>query len=393
MIQQLKKKMMPSKLIPALIVLAAALALTVYVAPSILLLIQGPQDLYSLSVNDLEGAYVEADVDMLIDWYAETVQSKKGSPDKTTHREYLMPVQDGIIGLEVPAIKMSDAKAVMNATNKWLSDESYQWDGSVVSVTGTVQRMDEETQGYYYELLEAYGMTEADKATCPPLVLRYGSVGALEPGMHNLLFIVDGALLLIGIVMLVQALTGSALKQVKAYCAAQPDPEGVQAQLETFYNETPEENGLRMDRRWLLYAKGGEAWLLAANDVAWVFGTTTTHRTNGIPTGKTYSVTVCSISEKKSKRRHSISVKSEAAGQELMQQMYRLMPDAVYGYDSDWNRAYEADPVAFRRERLEARRAAAAAAAAAAAESPAAEPEAPAPVYARSGDAGNGSRD
>lgn len=391
MIQQLKKKMMPSKLIPALIVLAAALALTVYVAPSILLLIRGPVDLYSLHIDEMEGAYVEADVDMLIDWYAETVQSKSGSPDKTTHREYLMPVLDGIIGLEVPAVKMSDAKAVMNATNRWLEDENTPWDGSVVSVVGTIQRMDEETQGYYYDILEAYGMTEADKATCPPLVLRYGSVGALEPGMHNLLFIIDGVLLLIGIVMLVQALTGSSLKQVKAYCAALPDPEGAQAQLETFYNETPEENGLRLDRRWILYAKGGSAWLLAADDVTWVFGTTTTHRTNGIPTGKSYSVTVCSASEKKSKRRHSIPVGSEDAGHELMLRMSRYYPDAIYGYDAAWNRAFDADPAAFRRERLEARRAAAMAAAAA--ESGAAEPAAPTPIYASNGNGGNGNGD
>lgn len=389
MLQQLKKKIMPSKLIPALVLLVGVLALTVYLLPSIRLLLQGPQPLYDLSVSELEGAYVEADVDMLIDWYAETVQSKSGSPDKTTHREYLMPVLDGIIGLEVPAVKMSDAEAVMEATNEWMGNEFYEWDGSLVSVVGTVQRMDEETEGYYYEILEAYGMTDEDRDYCPPLVLRYGSVGRLDPGMHNVLLIVDGVLLLLALVFLIQALTGSSLKQVRAYCAALPDPEGAMAQLDGFYEDTPEQNGLRMDRHWLLYHRGGDLWLLAADDVAWVYLTTTTHRTNGIPTGKTHAVTVCSVSERKNKRRHSIVVKSEADGHALIEEMIRCIPNAVYGYNAAWLKPYETDPAAFRRDQLAQRRAAAAAAAAAAAQNaPAASPEEePAkPVYAQQGD-------
>ena len=43
-------------------------------------------------VLSLQGQYLEADIDTLIDYYAETVRSESGKRDEVSAREYIMPI-------------------------------------------------------------------------------------------------------------------------------------------------------------------------------------------------------------------------------------------------------------------------------------------------------------
>lgn len=357
MLEELKKKALKSRLVIIVILLAGGLGLLAYGFTALVALIRGPVQLYDLTADELEGAYVEADVDMLLDVYAETVERKSGSPDRVSWREYVMPVQDAIIGLELPSSMLADADAVMDDTYDWLMDET----GTVylgartVSVRGTIQKMDEETQAMFAEYTEGWEMEEY----CLPLVLTQNTLGDLEPNMHWL--VLGGALLMLvlGIWLLVSTLTGGAQQGIKRYVAACPDGNDLWGELDEFYRGTPTEHGLKCDRRWLLYDHGTSCFLLAADDIVWVYFTVTTHRRGLIVTGKTYTVTVCGGREKKGAARHTIDVASEQKARELMDYLHGWYPDAVYGYSDAFEAAYRKDPAAFRRDFLEARRRAA----------------------------------
>ena len=144
-------------------------------------MIAGPTHFTPLDDHDvlsLQGQYLEADIDTLIDYYAETVRSESGKRDEVSAREYIMPINTPdttvYIGVEVPKPKISDAEAVVADTERLIDDEdgSYEWDGSYVSVRGTLQPMDDETR----QLWEDYFIDAG---------FSYDDIGLFQPEYIN----------------------------------------------------------------------------------------------------------------------------------------------------------------------------------------------------------------
>lgn len=155
MLQSLKQKTLVGKLWAIIVLAVAAIFIGVVFGPGIAKMIAGPTHFTPLDDHDvlsLQGQYLEADIDTLIDYYAETVRSESGKRDEVSAREYIMPINTPdatvYIGVEVPKPKISDAEAVVADTERLIDDEdgSYEWDGSYVSVRGTLQPMDDETR-------------------------------------------------------------------------------------------------------------------------------------------------------------------------------------------------------------------------------------------------------
>ncbi len=368
MLQSLKQKSLKSR-IPILLILGvAAIALIVVVAPFLLGLITGPKafDPYEVDdVTNLKGMYVEADLDTLVDYYAETVESQEYHKDKTVAREYILPIytEDEVyyVGVEVKADKIDDAEAVLNDTIRMLDDEdgSYEWDGSLLSVRGTFCEMDSETKGLYQDYLDYLELDAEDEARFLPLVLKDKNIGGLYASAMVPLGIALVVVLICFVYILVRALTGGYQKQIKAYISKSMDPEGTEHALDLFYEDTPvEDKHLRMDRSWLLYDDNTQPFLLAGRDIAWAYQNLTRQKMYGIITvSKSYSVHICSVSEDRRDREHVIPVRNEAAAQELLGKLNRLYPDAAYGYTPEIAREYNEDPAAFQRKVQAARRA------------------------------------
>lgn len=345
MLESLKRKVMPTHLLGAALFLAATAVAGFFAVPNLLMLAQGPADLYELTETDFssvvngEKIYVTADIDTIYDYYAQTMRTRNGSSTGTvTSKEYLVPTNTCFIGVEVPAIMISDADAAMADTEKWLmdTDGSYEWDGSYISVRGTLRLMDEETTEMYYDLLrDYYDMTDDEMGDFLPIVLVHGDIGSMNQGALIMVSLGMLVLLGLGIWELIGAFTGRSLKQIRRYCAAQLDSEGAQHSLDQLYEQTPETNGYHLDRNWLLCSKSSGLWALMTSDIVWIYQSTTTHRTNGIRTGTSYAVTVCSKSEPKKTRRHTLPVKNEAMALEVIADLHQYIPDAVYGYSPE----------------------------------------------------------
>lgn len=363
MLQSLKSR------IPILLILGvAAIALIVVVAPFLLGLITGPKafDPYEVDdVTNLKGMYVEADLDTLVDYYAETVESQEYHKDKTVAREYILPIytEDEVyyVGVEVKVDKIDDAEAVLDDTIRMLDDEdgSYEWDGSLLSVRGTFCEMDSETKGLYQDYLDYLELDAEDEACFLPLVLKDKNIGGLYASAMVPRGIALVVVLICFVYILVRALTGGYQKQIKAYISKSMDPEGTEHALDLFYEDTPvEDKHLRMDRSWLLYDDNTQPFLLAGRDIAWAYQNLTRQKMYGIITvSKSYSVHICSVSEDRRDREHVIPVRNEAAAQELLGKLNRLYPDAAYGYTPEIAREYNEDPAAFQRKVQAARRA------------------------------------
>lgn len=370
MLQSLKRRSLRVTA-PFLVVLGAVLAAALYwLAPAAAGLVSGgtyidpmePQD-----VSALKGQYVEMDVLNLLDYYAQTTD---GSSTPRS-REYLMPVATDsgyvYIGVEIPRDKLTAANAVMKDTQRMLNDTNggYEWDGSYVTVRGTIRAMDEETAGLYREYLLSGSSISAmeigqDSGTFRTLVLVDGAVGAFSSVSNAailLLFWLVG--LVCWCVVLSHSVRGRYLDQCKRYLAAQPDPDAAEQQLDLLYEDPEVIRELRLNRHWLLCTPALSPWVLAADDVVWAHEYVIKHKKGLLTVSKSYMVRVHSASEDPKHRTHDITVKNEAEAQSVLELLHRTFPAAVIGWSEETEKAYSADPAAFHRQAVD--RAAAAA--------------------------------
>lgn len=156
MLESLKKKTLLGNLWCIIVLGIVTATLGVLFGSGIVKMLAGPAYFEPLDDHEdilsLQGQYITMDVDTLIDYYAETVRSESGKRDEVSAREYIMPINTPgatiYIGLEVPASKIDDAEAIVDDTARMLDDEdgSYEWDGSYMTVRGTLKRMDDETK-------------------------------------------------------------------------------------------------------------------------------------------------------------------------------------------------------------------------------------------------------
>lgn len=382
MLQSLKQKTLVGKLWAIIVLAVAAIFIGVVFGPGIAKMIAGPTYFAPLDDHDvlsLQGQYLEADIDTLIDYYAETVVSESGRPDKVSAREYIMPVNTPdatvYIGVEVPKPKISDAEAVVADTERLIDDEdgSYEWDGSYVSVRGTLQPMDDETRQLWEDYFIDAGFSYDDiglfdDCTALPLVLTDGEIDGQDTFVYGFMGVIGVLLVVLAIWFVVHSLTGGFQKQIRNYIKASDDPQATEQALDRFYADTMQDGKVRMSRSWLMYDKGGNSWVLAGDDVVWAYQYTVRHKAYGILTvRKELMVRVFGAKEKRAC--HDIYVRNEDEAQEILRQMQSTYPDAMIGYDAEIEKRYHANPVTFHQEVAAARRQPAAA--------PAAEPTEP----------------
>lgn len=392
MLQSLKQKTLVGKLWAIIVLAVAAIFIGVVFGPGIAKMIAGPTHFTPLDDHDvlsLQGQYLEADIDTLIDYYAETVRSESGKRDEVSAREYIMPINTPdatvYIGVEVPKPKISDAEAVVADTERLIDDEdgSYEWDGSYVSVRGTLQPMDDETRQLWEDYFIDAGFSYDDiglfdDCTALPLVLTDGEIDGQDTFVYGFMGVIGVLLVVLAIWFVVHSLTGGFQKQIRNYIKASDDPQATEQALDRFYEDTMQEGKVRMSRSWLMYDKGGNSWVLAGDDVVWAYQHTVRHKAYGILTVRK-EVMVRVFGAKEKRACHDIYVRNEDEAQEILRQMQSTYPDAMIGYNAEIEKRYRANPVTFHQEVAAARRKPAAAPAAEPTE-PAQEPESK-PLY------------
>ena len=286
MLESLKKKTLLGNLWCIIVLGIVTAALGVVFGSGIVKMLAGPAYFDPLDDHEdilsLQGQYITMDVDTLIDYYAETVRSESGKRDEVSAREYIMPINTPdatiYIGLEVPASKIDDAEAVVDDTARMLDDEdgNYEWDGSYVTVRGTLKRMDDETKQLWEDYFIDAGFSYddiglEDGCTFLPLVLTDDEIDGSDTFVLGFMGIVILLVLALLIWFVVRSLTGGFQKQIRNYIKASDDPQATEQALDRFYEDTMQDGKVRMSRSWLMYDKGGNSWVLAGDDVVWAY--------------------------------------------------------------------------------------------------------------------------
>ncbi len=347
MLAELKRKSIKSHLLLVVLLLAASVGLLFVTNFGAFKAIQGPQPIDSFDVTELEGQYVEAEIYFIYDWYTATeVTDKSTKQSEITKKEYVIPIgENEFMGLGVGKKWLSQADGLMEDSERYLNGLA-QGLGESFMVKGTVVPMDSEGLEYYHYVVGYDDWTPEQQAYFLPLVLRVDYLGRTEQSLTWFLTAAAALCLFLALWMLIGSLTGRYQKGIKAFCAASESPEATMEMLETFYQSTEPLNGIRMGSQFMMFQQSSGDIVVASGDIIWAYTHTVQHRTNGVPTGKTYGVM---LRTRDPKKKYEVTMKNEAAAQQTLEAMHREYPRMVLGYSQELERLYNTDREAFTR--------------------------------------------
>lgn len=293
-----------------------------------------PKTLADLTPETMEGTYVEDDVYWLYTPYLEEYVQESGKPEKLTGVQYVMDFDDVYyMGIFAHQDNLDEAEELMEAVDAFHEGKLDYDDVPILHVKGTIKAMDQEELGYYLDLADGNAELEA---TFLPYYLDMDRINGQPVAAEVVLLVGSLALLAAALFPLVKALSGGYQKKVTAKLAQAGDLETAAERAAQFYDRTEPISGVRMGAEYVYFLSGADSVLLRPWDVAWAYQSTTQHRTNGIPTGKTYAVVLRTMDG----AQYTLPVKKEEDAQRLLEAMQTSLPGVVLGYTEEIEKLY-----------------------------------------------------
>ena len=346
---ELKKKLRARSLKRALLPAIALMICGVIVLAlsEFWLLIQKPVNLYDVPRRELYGKYVTVEVPYIYTSYAYSEEYRNNRATGTiTSCEYIIDAnQYDYCGLYLPKDLVAKGDALEEKSESYLygdiDDEELL--GYSFRVTGIMKAMPSDSLDYYYEAIGFQNMTADQQDLFLPLYLEARSSSALTT---TWLLLVFGLVLLgAGVVILVKAASGGDQKQFmqKAEELSPGNPEYILAHAEQLYDMAPSVGGLRMNASLILIEQGRRHYLYGTKDLVWAYQNTVQHKTNGIPTGRSYHL-ILRMADGSSR---DLAMREEQVKEQL-QKIRALVPGCALGYSQELADLYQKDRPALR---------------------------------------------
>lgn len=341
MIEALKKKSFKSSLIFSIICLVAGAFLTVYYAKDVISTATGYEVFEQLEPDEIKNQLVEIDVTANFGCYMEEYSENTSTHRRTTtYLYYVIWTGDDYatdfryMTIKVPARFESEMEAIAeNTYNELYSDPQH--------FVGKIRKLDSEEYGYFKEYFTEAGWSETDveDMTLPYYIDVMGTyVSTGYSSTYILLFVAGVALVIYAVYRFVRGAKGGYLKKFLKDCETGGYTEAsIESDLSTAISFT--KNGsIKMGRLCLYYQLTSTVpRAIPCNKIMWAYQNTTTHRTNGIKTGVTYSLMIFLEGRKNAV---SVSVPSEAVAQDILKRMYETLPWIVVGYSEELKKLF-----------------------------------------------------
>lgn len=345
MFEELRKKSFKKCLVVAVIFLIFGCALTIYNASDAFYSIFGYVDFTSLEPDKIKNQLVEFDMTANFGCYLEEYEYNKDTHyRKTTDLYYVIWTGDDYatdyryMTVKVPASFERSMESMADKTeNNIISDPIY--------IFGKIKKLDSEEYSYFKDYFAEGGWSqeEIENFTLPYYIDYYGSQSGTR-GVALFLFGGGIALIAAGIYRIIKGRKGGFLKKlhqdiaVSGYSLSYIESDYAAAQPMT------KKGDIKMGRLMTYYSIGSEFRAIPHNKVMWAYQNTTTHRTNGIKTGTTYSVMYYAEGYKGP---FNLGVPNEATAQEILKKLIALCPWTIVGYSEDLRKMYNKDRAQF----------------------------------------------
>lgn len=335
MIEKLKKKYMANCIFATVLLWALAAVFVAITWDDLNVLFQKPLKIEDLKAEDIQkNVKVEGDVYYFMDYYA----YQENDDGDTTAMQFMIPVGEAeYMGVNCSGSTMDQAKENMDAYWAYLDgDESAMDNLQPVKISGTIQPLSGEYLKFFNDFVDGIGLSEEDAAVFLPYVINVGDIGDTDTVTLGILGLAALALLITGICMLVSGFSGKNVKKLEKYCEGKGNKEYALQQIEHFYQMQPPVQGIRINEEYFMAVKGTKIYFSQADQILWAYAHVVQHRTNFIPTGKTYSVIV----KLDNGKAYDIPMNREANMNEALNYIASNMPYLFIGYDKDFEKLY-----------------------------------------------------
>lgn len=333
MFESLKKKSLMSSLVMTVIFALVGLALTVSFAVGTWYVVAGYVSFVELEPDEISNQWVALELKENWGSFAETTETNsKTHISKTIDLYYVILTGDDYstdfryMAADVPA---SYEKRMEQMADRGAYDNPF-------FLSGRIKKMDDQIYRYFKEYMMDGGLTEEqfEQYTLPYYIKVYSNE-QMENVCTVAAFLFGAVLLIIAAVRLIKAMSGSYLKKLKEDIASINVSE---TSAESDWNSASEIcKSVKVGRLFTYYMEGSKPRAIPNTKILWSYLNTTTHRTNGIKTGTTYSIMVWVDGWKNAS---NIGMPNEATAQEMLKRFAAQFPWVVLGYSDELRRMY-----------------------------------------------------
>lgn len=336
MFEQLRKKSVKSSIPLFIMMLVIGLGLCAYQFSNVVSAIKGHAVLSELTPEEIEyGMVVDASIETNNGAFMEMYKKNTSTGKKTTTSLYYIISMDPdnnppYMAVRVP-VSMEDEMEKM-ADNTFARKYS-----DPIQISGTIKKMTSSEEKYFISYMKEFGYTEQEvKDMMIPYYIYHGKVGDMVSEVVYVIFGCGALLTIWSIIYIIRVTKGSKLKKIRKEIAESGYTE---EQVDADWASSSEilTNDVMKIGQVFTYVNDGVPHAIKKDRLVWAYMKTTTHKTNGITTGTTYSV----IMFTKDNKEFAIDVKDEAAARHVLNEMGNRMPWMLLGYDDELRRCYK----------------------------------------------------
>lgn len=346
MLEELKKKSFKSSLVLSIILIIAGLALAIWQAPNAFYAMTGYVQFEDLELDEIKNQLVKIDVDTVFDCYLEEYSENTKTHHRTTTNLYYITWTGDEYATEYRYITIKVPVKYQDRMDEIMEDTYNGIYSSPLTLTGKIEKLSAEDYGYFEEYFvdeQDFTQEEFESMTSPYYINIHVST-ASQNGVYLVLFF--GGIVLIGysIFRIVKASSGGYIKSFqKSYQNAGFSDTAIESDMNSAVNYL-KKNSIKLGRLCIYDLQNMIPKAIPVGKMLWAYQNTTTHRTNGIKTGVTYSITIYSDGQKNAQL---IAVPDEATAQEILQKMSDMYPWICVGYTDDLKRMFFKDRTQF----------------------------------------------
>lgn len=340
MFETIRKKSFKKVLIVSIILILAGGALMVFKAQDTFYGIFGYQDFTKLEPDEIKNQLVDIELVANYGCYLEQYEENTDTHSvKTTHYYYV--IYTGAPDDVASDYKFMTIKVPARYGTQMDNMATNTYDGipsSPINFSGKIKKLDSKEYKYFKEFWEDNEFTEEEieEWTLPYYISMVDKAG--NNGVNFVLFGAGLFLLVWGILGIVRAFNGSYLKKLRKDIT----DAGYSAEsLESDFNGAAvfcKKEDIRIGRLFSYVDLNSSLPRAIFNGkILWAYQNTTTHRTNGIKTGTTYSIMYFVEGQKNAL---VVSVPDEATAQAILQKMSTMFPWIVFGYSEELKKLF-----------------------------------------------------
>lgn len=348
MLENLKKKSFKHSLIGTILFIVFGLSFMLTTWSSVMSILSGYKTFEKLQPEEIKDQLVEIDVTANFGYYMEEYSENTSTHRRTTtHLYYIIWTGDEnatdfrYMTIKVPVRFQKQMDQIAeNTANEMYSEPLH--------LVGKIEPLDSQKNRYFTEFFTANQWTaeEIEAGTLPYYINVTGVTRASDSdNVYAVLFILGVVLIIIGIYRIIMGAAGGYLKKFRK---AMEEAGCTEASMEADLNSATayeKKETIKVGRLFTYYNLNGTIPLAIPNKkMLWAYQNTTTHRTNGVKTGVTYSVMIYVDGEKNP---HTVAVSTEAIAQDILKKIGTTLPWVIVGYSDELKKLYRKDRAQF----------------------------------------------